>query len=559
MESSLDCEVLVVGAGPSGLCIALLLSQHGVRVRVIDRKSGPVRQSRATIVHARTLEYFDRLGIAEQALARGLPITHVAIHENGRHAGEFPLAGVGTATWTRFPYALALEQFETERILISALAAHGVHVEWCCAVEDIANTDSGVRAQIRKAYGIDSVFTRWLVGSDGAGSTVRRLIGQEFGGETYTQKGLLADVSLKVELGIEKMRLNLTRGGFVGVLPLASGRYRLFGVVPPDFHSAQGDGNPSHDAYAQLDEHDLRRWFESYFSVDAQLQNVEWATMFRFHSRISSHFRVGSSFLVGDAAHIHNPAGGQGLNLGIGDAMNLGWKLAQVVNGEAPISLLETYESERRPIAAAVLSRTDVGFKLETATSPVALWMRTHVATRVIGMVCRLPPVRRLFFQMFSQLWISYPVSAAADRSGSFRPGPRPGDRAPYAALVNARESGCDVLALTHSPNYHALVIGSITPSQLRQWTSLLNDRYSAKIVTHALARNETQVCRAYRVTSHPKLILVRPDGHIAAIADPINTNTISRMLRHLDGVLLRAGQDQVGPHTRRSTSDEGP
>ncbi|TDZ99814.1 FAD-dependent oxidoreductase [Mycobacteroides salmoniphilum] len=548
METGYDCDVLVVGAGPSGLCTALLLAQHGVRVRVIDRKPGPVQQSRATIVHARTLEYFDRLGVAEHAVACGLPITHVAIHENGRHVGELPLAGKGTAARTRFPYALALEQFATERLLVAALARHGTDVEWCCAVEDIAEMASGVRVGIQGPMGVGSISARWLVGADGASSTIRRLTGQEFHGETYTQKGLLADVDMEVDLGIKKMRLNLTRGGFVGVLPLASGRYRLFGVVPPDFHRGPEAEILSHDAYARLDDGDLRHWFESYFSVEAKLQTILWAAMFRFHSRISKRFRVNHSFLVGDAAHIHNPAGGQGLNLAVGDAVNLGWKLAQVVNGEAPASLLETYETERRPVAAAVLARTDIGFKLETSTSPLALWMRTHVATRAIGLACRLPPVRKLFFDMFSQLWINYRTSTAIDRSDSSGRGPHPGDRAPYAALISPRGSARSVMALTHPPNYHALLIGAIDPCQAAHLRSLLTARYTAEVATHVLTENETEVCRAYRVIKSPKLVLVRPDGHIAAIVDPFNWDTITYVLRHLDEVLLRADQDR-GEH----------
>ncbi|WP_078344545.1 FAD-dependent monooxygenase [Mycobacteroides chelonae] len=545
METDFDCDVLVVGAGPSGLCTALLLAQHGVRVQIVDRKPGPVQQSRATIVHARTLEHFDRLGVADHAVASGVPITHVAIHENGRHVGELPLAGTGTAARTRFPYALSLEQFVTERILVAALARHGIHVSWRSAVEDIAEMADGVRVNIVGSMGASTVSTRWLVGADGASSVVRRLTGQDFGGETYTQKGLLADVDLAVNLGMQKMRLNLTRGGFVGVLPLASGRYRLFGVVPPGFHRGPEADNLSHDAYARLDDSDLRHWFESYFSVDAELQKIVWAAMFRFHSRISRSFQIGHSFLVGDAAHIHNPAGGQGLNLAVGDATNLGWKLAQVVSGEAPASLLETYETERRPVAAAVLARTDIGFKLETSTSPVALWMRTHVATRAIGLACRLPPVRKLFFDMFSQLWIAYRTSTAIDHSDASGRGPHAGDRAPYATLTSPRGSARDVMALTHSPNYHILLIGPIDPFQAAQLRNLLAARYAADVKTHLLTGNEIEVCRAYRATKSTKLVLVRPDGHIAAIANPFSWETITRVLEHLDKVLLRADQNR--------------
>ena len=529
MRDERDCDVLVVGAGPTGLCAALMLAQHGVRVRVVDAKSGPVEQARAAIVHARTLEYFDRLGVAEAAVARGLPITDVAIHEAGRHVGDMPLAGEGTADRTRFPYALALEQFETERVLVEALKEHHVDVEWNTSVTGL--TDSGAVVTATTDDG-RSTTARWLVGADGASSVVRGLVGQSFDGETYDQAGMLADVTLDVDLGVRGMRLNLTRGGFVGILPLASGRCRLFGVVPPQLEQAPSQNKPSHEAYAPLAAADLQQWFENYFKVDARLKEIVWASMFRFHSRIASRFRVGNVFLAGDAAHIHNPAGGQGLNLGVGDAVNLAWKLAQVVNGEAPEWLLDTYESERRPIARTVLKRTDLGFKLETGNSAVAVWMRTHVATRVVGVVSRLAPIRRMFFHMFSQLWISYRNSPAVGPGT----GPlRPGDRAPYAEIRPTRDGASSVLDLTHGAGYHVLLFGaqSLDTDQL---AASLDDRYTVAITTHVLPPEEEAAYRVYQANG-PLLVLIRPDGHIAAVAEP---HSVQHVVRYLDTVLTR-------------------
>jgi 2-polyprenyl-6-methoxyphenol hydroxylase-like FAD-dependent oxidoreductase len=534
MRDKHDCDALVVGAGPTGLCTALMLVQHGVRVRIVDRKSGPVEQARAAIVHARTLEFLDLLGVAEAAVARGLPITDVAIHESGRHAGDMPLAGEGVAAQTRFPYALALEQFETERVLVEALGEHEVIVEWNSTVRDLTDTDDGVRVQVASEKGLATVATRWLVGADGASSTIRRLLGQEFDGETYEQAGMLADVTLDADLGVRGMRLNLTCGGFVGILPLASGRYRLFGVVPPELHRApQQRGGPSHESYAPLDHADLQRWFDDYFKVDAHLGEVIWASMFRFHSRLASRFRVGNAFLVGDAAHIHNPAGGQGLNLGVGDAINLAWKLAQVVNGEAPEWLLDTYESERRPIAETVLKRTDLGFKMETANNAVAMWMRTHVATRVVGVISRLAPVRRMFFHMFSQLWISYRSNRAVVPSTG---GLKPGDRAPYAPIKPTRDGARSVLDLTHGAGYHVLGF-SVDDRDTDELASQLAARYSASVTTHVIPASEQAAYRAYQVDG-ARLVLVRPDGHIAAI---VGTASTDPLIKYLDTVLTQA------------------
>jgi 2-polyprenyl-6-methoxyphenol hydroxylase-like FAD-dependent oxidoreductase len=534
MRDEHDCDVLVVGAGPTGLCTALMLVQHGVRVRVVDRKPGPVEQARAAIVHARTLEFLDRLGVAEAAVARGKPITDVAIHENGRRAGTMPLAGEGTAARTRFPYALALEQFETERVLVEALAEHEVAVEWKSAVDDLADTGDGVRVRLATEQGPTTVTARWLVGADGASSAVRGFLGQEFDGETYEQAGMLADVTLDVDLGVRGMRLNLTRGGFVGILPLAGDRYRLFGVVPPELHRAPKQrGGVSHESYAPLDRADLQRWFDDHFKVDARLDDVLWASMFRFHSRLASRFRVGSAFLAGDAAHIHNPAGGQGLNLGVGDAVNLAWKLAQVVNGEAPEWLLDTYEAERRPIAETVLKRTDLGFKLETGNNAVALWMRAHVATRVVGVVSRLAPVRRMFFHMFSQLWIGYRGSrAVGPGTGALKPG----DRAPYAPIRPTRDGARSVLDLTHGVGYHVLVFSTVGVDA-DDLASRLADRYSASVTTHVIPSTEHAAYQAYQVDDE-RLVLVRPDGHVAAVVDPAEVDTL---IAYLDTVLTQA------------------
>jgi 2-polyprenyl-6-methoxyphenol hydroxylase-like FAD-dependent oxidoreductase len=538
MHDEHDCDVLVVGAGPTGLCAALVLAQHGVRVRVVDRGAGPVEQSRAAILHTRTLEYFDRLGVADAAVARGRLITDVVLHENGRYAGSIPLAGEGAAAQTRFPHSLALEQFETERVLVEALAEHGVAVEWNCEVRELADADDGVRVRLSAGAGPSTITARWLVGADGASSTVRRMLGLEFEGETYEQAGLLADVTLDVDLGVQGMRLSLTRGGFVGILPLSGGSYRLFGVVPPELHQAPVQrGGPSHESYAPLDHADLQRWFDDYFMVDAHLREVKWASMFRFHSRLATRFRVGHAFLAGDAAHIHNPAGGQGLNLGVGDAVNLAWKLAQVVNGEAPQWLLDTYESERRPIAETVMKRTDTGFKLETTNNPVATWMRANVASRLIGRVSKLPPVRRAVFHMMSQLWINYRGSRAVGPGTGVL---KPGDRAPFAPIETTREGARSVLDLTHGPGYHLLVF-SPGDEDMDELAARLTARYTASVTTHLIPAGEHAARQAYRVDGS-RLVLVRPDGHVAALADPAS---VDPLITYLDTVLTRARTTQ--------------
>lgn len=528
-------EILVVGAGPSGLTAALQLARYGVRVRVVDRKSSPVEQARATIVHARTLEYLDRLGLADQAMEQGVPITHVEMHEKSRAPAHLPLFDPGIEGRTRFPCALSLEQSKTERILVAALAEHGVTVEWGGSVESVADDSREVSVTVRRAGQLDTITARRVVAADGASSTVRRCLGIAFTGTTYPQTGLLADVALEVDLPPNRLRLVLTRGGFVGILPIGGGSYRLFGAVPPGFTASTVQREISHDAYAELTTDELQRWFDDYFQVDGELGEVSWASLFRFHSRIADRFSSGNVFLVGDAAHIHNPAGGQGLNLGVGDAMNLAWKLALVSRGEAKEDLLESYEAERRPIVKTIMRNTDRGFKLETASNPAAMWMRMHLATRLIGPLTRLPPVRRIVFRMMSQTWISYRGSPAV---AGVRPasGLRPGDRAPHAPLV-ATSGG--ILDVTHHNGYHLLVFEGLSPTDgLGAISTDLSNRYLSPVCVHIIPRCETAAHEIY-AAHRTRLVLIRPDGHIASISEPDGPRDIVPLITHLDGILL--------------------
>jgi 2-polyprenyl-6-methoxyphenol hydroxylase-like FAD-dependent oxidoreductase len=458
-------DTLIVGAGPAGLVLAAVLADHGVDFRIIDRKSGPVEQSRAAIVHVRTLELLDRLGLADRAVAQGVETTRVQIYQRGRKAGQFALAGRGSEALTRFPFALGLPQDSLETLLVEWLAERGRQVEWNTPYDGEPSA-------------------RWVVGADGARSTVRNSLGVGFTGSTYRQTGLLADVDLDPPVELGTIRLNLTRGGFVGMFPLREGRFRLFGAMPPGLTAQSRDHEISHEAYAEVPIEDVQHWFDEYFGIKARIRDAAWTALFRIHSRIADRFQSGNVFLIGDAAHIHSPAGGQGMNLAIGDAFNLGWKLALVAKGQAHQRLLDSYHSERHPIARAVLRGADRGFALETLNNPIARWIRWHVAAHLIGPMTRMDAVQAMVFRLFAQTWISYRHSPAV--AGSDRLGLSPGDRLPGVS----------------GGTCHQLLLPSVSPA-----ARALLARYPMEIEVNDWPK--------------PALCLVRPDGHIAYLGPP--------------------------------------
>jgi len=292
-----------------------------------DNESSPTDQSRAAIVHVRTLELWDKLGLASKAVSEGLKITDVRIRERGKHLADLPLTSPEHELETPFPYALAYPQSNTEQLLNGGLKDFGKRVKWNTEFLELSQTDDEVCAVVRRPNGKENIIKAcWLIGADGAKSPVRHALNLSFEGSTYEQTAFLADVEMETAPEFNVINLNLNHGGFVGILPLYGGKqFRLFGALSPEFakkvEATEGKN---------LRIEDLQQWFEEYFYLDTKLTKAHWTSLYRTHRRISNHFRSNRCFLIGDSAHIHSPAGGQGMNLGIGDAFNLAWKLALV-------------------------------------------------------------------------------------------------------------------------------------------------------------------------------------------------------------------------------------
>ena len=350
-----ETQILIVGAGPTGLALALFLAKAGVTPRIIDKNSGPGQASRAMAVQARTLEFYRQLGFAEEVVSKGIPIEAIHLRAHDHIVSQIKIADFGKGM-SPYPFVLSFPQDDHERLLVAHLQAAGVEVEWETEFKELRDTGEAVGATLQKKDGTQEECTAaYMCGCDGARSTVREDLQLGFAGGTYDKTYFVADVEATGEAAQgHNFSFCLGAQDFLIVLPVRStGMNRLIGIVPEEF---KGQENVVFD--------DIRPFAEK--AADIRVEKVNWFSTYRAHHRVAEHFRAGRVFVSGDAGHIHSPVGGQGMNTGIGDAVNLAWKLAAVVAGRADASLLDTYEPERIAFARSLVATTDKMFQLMT-------------------------------------------------------------------------------------------------------------------------------------------------------------------------------------------------
>ena len=425
--------VLVVGAGPTGLTVANELARHGVPPRIIDRAPAPATTSRALVVQSRTLEIFDDIGVIEEVIAAGDSATGLTI-TFAKKTVELDFAGqlTGPENYTAYPEPRTLSQHDTERILTELLSRQGVEIARGRELTGLTQDGETVTVSLRGDDGsIETLRCRWVIGCDGAHSAVRRAAGIPFSGSTYRDEFIMADAELD---------WRLPHGGLYG-FPSPAGifaafsmpgenRYRIFGNFPPgpDGPSAEYS-EPSHDEFqAMVDER---------VPFPAEVIKEYWVTRYRVHSRTVPRYRAGRVFLVGDAAHVHSPAGAQGMNTGIQDGYNLAWKLALVERGLAGESLLDSYQAERHPVGVQLLKTTDRLFSAFGGQNPLARLARGRVAPLLASTVLTRTWIRRRFIGLLAQLRLHYPDSPLnAEDGAGWRDAPAPGDRAREADVI---------------------------------------------------------------------------------------------------------------------------
>lgn len=557
--------VLIVGAGPTGLACAMSLARAHTNVRLIDRAPQPAAHSRAIGIQARTLELLEQHRVVEPFLALGHRLRAANLYSNGNRLARLDFDPLQT----RYPYLLCLDQSVTERLLTEHLATLGVTIERGVELVGLRQSAAEVEARLLRADGREEICrAAYVVGADGAHSTVRHLLGLSFAGKTFEQSFMLADLQVDSDLADDEFHLFASGDGLAAVIPMGVGRHRFIADNAP----AQADdtAKPPVEDGAEASAQSRTNGRESVPSLELcrsvatrrmhhplMLSSLTWSSYFHLNSRMVERLRAQRVFLSGDAAHVHSPAGAQGMNTGIQEALNLGWKLARRIGGQAGEPLLDSYQLERHPIERDVLRQTAFVTQLaEAERGPFKL-----LRERVMPVLAAFGPLRDAARLMVSELAIQYrrsPLTLERVLDG----GPRAGERAPDA-LVHVvdgplgRAPGTGRLYDLHDPAYFSLFVleeppaggeamldanGALTAPALKPDPEL--DRLAAEIeaalpdavriwrLTDARDGAASSLMHAYGRT-RPAFYLVRPDGYVCARGRPASDG--SALARHCE------------------------
>ncbi|KAJ5565820.1 hypothetical protein N7535_007458 [Penicillium sp. DV-2018c] len=429
-------DVLIAGAGPTGLVLALWLHHQGVKVHIVDQAEAPTRDSRAIAVHARIVELYRQLGLADDLFELGYKLYATNLWFNGQHKARIPFGEFGHGL-TAYPFLLTVPQDEHEKMLERRLNDLGIHVERKTKLQHFVDHDSRITATLsRQPEGTPfTIEASYIVGCDGAHSVVRHGMGVKYDGEAYEPVFYVADIEGKDDKLINgEGNLIFKDDTWNLIVPYnKEGHVRLIGLTSPRNNESCGNGSPTHENRITFE--DIRPQIMK--AIDIEITKVNWFSTYRSHHRVADKFRRNRAFLAGDAAHIHSPVGGQGMNTGIMDAINLAWKLATVfkqtsMSEDAKHRLLESYESERRSFAMMIVQSTDTGFTTITSKGFIPYIVRNWAIPYLMPLALRFDATKCRVFRGVSQLICNYRGSSL---SQSGEGAIQAGDRLPWVKM----------------------------------------------------------------------------------------------------------------------------
>jgi 2-polyprenyl-6-methoxyphenol hydroxylase-like FAD-dependent oxidoreductase len=516
--------VLIVGAGPSGLMMAAQLLRYGIQPLIIDSRQGPTSHSKALAVQARSLEIYRQMGIVDKALAGGKPGKGIAFYDDGKPGAQLLLGNVGDVT-TIYPYILLYPQSSNERTLLDYLTLNCCPVYWGTTLTSLTQSTEMATAVLESDGSPQTITADWVIGADGAHSPVRKSLNIPFNGDTYKSLFYLIDGKVSEKFDIDLIRVFLSSKGLAGFFPMPDeGYYRIIGNMP--------DGVDGENKQLELD--DILPSLNAIVGHKIEITDCRWLITYKLHHRMADQFRLNRCFLIGDAAHIHSPVGGQGMNTGLQDAYNLAWKLAAVINKKADAQLLDSYAAERMPVAQNLLRTTDRAFKFGMSTSIVARIFKKYIMTRLLHFAWGKESIRKFFFLIVSQTGISYRDSKLSLHLSQAK-NIKAGDRLPCLKVYDEKKlEETDLHQWCAKPGYTLIILGLVIEEELFKIAKWLTQNYNGYVNFFYLppsAKNQ-HVFDAFEVgKGQHKSLLVRPDMHIGFMNDAIDLDRMDRYL----------------------------
>jgi len=512
-------EVLIVGAGPTGLMMACQLAVHQVSFRIIDKNGSPSENSGALIVQARSLEIFEQMGIAGEALNEGIIADKVNILFNGKRITTTAIKDIGESL-SQFPFLLMLEQSKTEKLLIKFLKARGYSVERGIQFKSFTQNADGVISVLNIQDGSEqSITSKYLVAADGGNSTIRNLLKIPFTGKTYPKPIFIMDCKAKTDFVPGEINFVFSDSTVAGFFPLSGNRWRIDGSLPKEMESLQTI--KSEDV-----EKNLHLWTKMNFTPE----DNEWFSVSHSHQKYAGSIKVGNCFLAGDAAHVNTPVGAQGMNTGLQDAYNLAWKLAYVIRHQAKPELLNTYAAERSGISKGFAWYADMVFKMVTSTNSLLKYFRMHLMKLFFGRVFPLlekrKSFRQIFFKSISQIGIHYHdsiLSLTVSEKYFLHAGPKTGDRLPYLDFYFRGENTTNYKIL-NPVCFNLLVFSNVLPTEIKK----IAENYRLAVTLIPKLKKKKNVYNKLRI-SRAGFYLIRPDMHIALKSANMDTHHLKR------------------------------
>jgi 2-polyprenyl-6-methoxyphenol hydroxylase-like FAD-dependent oxidoreductase len=494
MPISSKTDVVIIGAGPTGLSLATQLLRYGINFIILEKNEKTTHLSKAVVIQARTLEILQETGLAEKAIKSGRITMALNMFNKGKRRAHLDLNNLGEGK-SAFPYVLSLEQSKTEKLLVDHLAENGKSILWQSEFTDFTQNNYGITAKYKNADDeIVEIHADYIVGCDGAGSEIRHKADMTFKGDTIPKIFYVADVTMRSSvINKDELFIFLIDKGFILFFPMeGNGHYRIIGILPEMTEQESAD----------LTFFDIEDSIKKNVAVPIEFDDIRWFSHYKVHSRKAQTFRNGRSFIAGDAAHIHTPAGGQGMNTGIQDAYNLAWKLAFVLKGKLHDAVLETYNTERMKNAANLLNTTDRMFDFMAGTGWFSNFIRLRVFPLIAGFLSKYPKFNKILFPLLSQIGIAYPNSALTVRSEIGKV--RSGDRMPYFEISD----GKNIFDVLHQPTFKILFFGN---GHAADFKKIEIPFFTFKQIPESLFGESTDF-----------YILVRPDNHISYIGKDV-------------------------------------